>query len=274
MVYTYHVRHYMICCVIFRCNIVTCPAPPSVSHATVSYTTTTYDSGAMYSCNTGYVMTGNAWITCQSDATWTVRPTCALVNCGSPPSISLGTVGACTTTYSSVCRYSCSSGYVMSGSSSITCQANAQWTGPPMCGTSVITCPIASTPPHAVQVGACTTAYNSRCYYNCISGYYMSGNNYTVCTSSGAWSSRPLCTERSSSDDDGGSAMVYVASGAGVLILGGLGVAAFIYRDKLSRIGGRRKPHYSAYSTSSSTLNTTTQSTVDRYVLLIERCYI
>ena len=55
------------------------------------------------------------------------------VSCGSPPSIDNGSPGTPTSTiFGGTVTYSCDTGYTLSGSATITCQASG-WETPPVC---------------------------------------------------------------------------------------------------------------------------------------------
>ena len=57
-----------------------CEAPEAPTDGTVIAPTTTYESVANYSCNTGYNLTGDASRTCGADGAWNGSlPTCAIV---------------------------------------------------------------------------------------------------------------------------------------------------------------------------------------------------
>ena len=56
------------------------------------------------------------------------------ISCGLPPSILNGSPGTpSTTTFGGRVTYSCHSGYTLSGSATIICQASGSWEAPPMC---------------------------------------------------------------------------------------------------------------------------------------------
>ena len=63
-----------------------------------------------------------------------VHCTLGTLSCGFPPSIPNGFPGTPnSTTFGGRVTYSCNSGYILSGSATITCQASGSWEAPPRC---------------------------------------------------------------------------------------------------------------------------------------------
>ena len=122
-----------------------------------SWTHTTFGGWAYYRCYSGYRRSGSSFIRCQASGNWSPRPYCAgnmlgiqhvlkligisfirtmhtAVSCGPPPSIGNGFINSSTgTTFGETTTYSCDSGYTLSGSDNIACQANMTWETPPVC---------------------------------------------------------------------------------------------------------------------------------------------
>jgi sugar lactone lactonase YvrE len=121
---------------------VSCPSLSAPAGGTVSASLRSPGAVATYSCGTGYTLVGAATRTCQSDGTWSgTAPTCAGVDCGPPGAPSNGSVSAPTTTYPSTATFSCSSGFSLSGLTSIACQSNGTWSGAvPTCVCSKTMC--------------------------------------------------------------------------------------------------------------------------------------
>ena len=139
---------------------VSCGFPQYISHGyRGTPTSATYGGTVTYSCDTGYQLSGSATVTCQASGSWSTRPSCTgilhcsfydqikwpvlhmslcsnvtAVSCGYPPSISNGFRGTPThTTYGGTVTYSCDTGYQMSGSATVTCQASGSWSTRPSC---------------------------------------------------------------------------------------------------------------------------------------------
>ncbi|HJL00732.1 MAG TPA: EGF domain-containing protein [Polyangiaceae bacterium LLY-WYZ-15_(1-7)] len=120
------------------CTPVDCGSLPSPTNGSVSFSSTTFGSIASYSCDSGFMMTGgDVARTCQAEGTWSGNaPMCVpeIVDCGSPPSLSGGSVSAPSTTAGSFATYSCSSGRQMAGSDLLYCDADGDWLGAlPVC---------------------------------------------------------------------------------------------------------------------------------------------
>ena len=56
---------------------VDCGMPEDISNGTVTADSTVYDSSAMYTCNSGYVLVGLALRVCEADGSWSnAAPAC------------------------------------------------------------------------------------------------------------------------------------------------------------------------------------------------------
>ncbi len=94
---------------------------------------------AMYSCNTGYQLSGSATAICDMEESdifeWISVPTCiSIVSCNSPPSVPNGSPGTpTTTTVGGTVIYSCNIGYILSGSATVNCEASGSWSIRPTC---------------------------------------------------------------------------------------------------------------------------------------------
>jgi hypothetical protein len=122
-----------------------------------------------------------------------------VVDCGSLGKPTNGSVSAPITTLGSSARYSCDTGYKLTGTETRDCLANGTWSG------SAPTCPLVDCGPLAKPdngaVDAPVTTYNSTATYSCpTTGYVLSGGNETRnCQASGTWSgTAPTCVLLSS----------------------------------------------------------------------------
>lgn len=112
------------------CSLANCGTLVSPSNGTVALSASTYGAVATYSCSTGYSLSGSATRTCQSNSTWSgAAPTCSIVNCGSLPAPTNGSVAASITTYGATAQFSCNAGYSLSSTTNRTCQASGTWSG-------------------------------------------------------------------------------------------------------------------------------------------------
>ena len=148
-------------------------APPALTDGSVDTSRgTTYQSVAVYQCNEGYTLQGQAITACQANGTWSgTTPTCErewperaehikaflkvslhydsiaaiihppsshsspVVDCGSLDDIPDGTVSTPQgTLYRATASYSCNTGYRILGNDTRECRADGRWSGsPPIC---------------------------------------------------------------------------------------------------------------------------------------------
>ncbi|XP_069129181.1 E-selectin-like [Argopecten irradians] len=115
---------------------------------------------------------------------------CLLVDCGTPPTLSGGSIDTSTslTTYPVTRTFSCNTGYTAnSGSGSISCQSSGSWSSLALTCTAVDCGDPTVTEPNGVVNTGCTTLGCSRTF-SCASGYNIGGSVFTVnCQSAGSW---------------------------------------------------------------------------------------
>jgi len=172
----------------------TCPALTNPSNGSVSAPTRNRGDAAVYSCDTGYRLTGSKTRTCQADGTWNLTdPTCTIVDCGALTDPANGSVSASPTTYGSTGTYTCQTGFGLVGTSPRTCQADGTWSdAAPTCNQSY--CPTPPSPTHGTVTTTATTV-GSTGTYACSAGYTLSGTATTTCQSDRTWSATlPTCT--------------------------------------------------------------------------------
>ncbi|KAL4218704.1 calcium ion binding [Mactra antiquata] len=86
-------------------------------------------SQCQYSCNDGYMLTGDSIVTCQTTLEWSNVPHCERVSCEAPDPLTNGTVSCNDETYSygTVCTRSCDPGFDLRGQLFTQCQADGSW---------------------------------------------------------------------------------------------------------------------------------------------------
>ena len=110
-----------------------------------------YEVVATYSCDTGFSLVGMSERSCQSDGTWSgSEPTCEVrmimfkLSCLKPFPHS---VNVCPTlvppangnlvlsgnTFGETAGYTCNTGFILEGDSTLTCGGDGQWSGSPTC---------------------------------------------------------------------------------------------------------------------------------------------
>ncbi|XP_065899217.1 uncharacterized protein [Dysidea avara] len=95
-----------------------------------------YEDSCSFTCNTGYVLTGNGTRTCQSDGSWSDDETiCTDIQCNNLTTPSNGEITSCSSGSIGVgyerdtCSFTCSTGYELTGSGTRTCQSDRNWSG-------------------------------------------------------------------------------------------------------------------------------------------------
>lgn len=180
-----------------RCEIVTCPQPPTVLNSVADVQGLTYLSPVIYRCDTGYELVGQTnIIECIEDGTWDpLPPECHPVECGDPGLIDNALISVPMNTYNSVASYRCKSGYIISGNTTRRCQSNKKWSG------KAPTCyPVSCGQPDDIENGLFEqngNVFGSIATYGCFSGYDIQGTAERTCEANGAWSgSPPGCTKK------------------------------------------------------------------------------
>ncbi len=147
----------------FPHTVVTCTDLTPPTNGNLSTTSLNYQGIATYSCDPGYVLTGNsgsAVRTCQTTSQWSGEaPTCprelamvggsngdqdyitTVVDCG-PLAITNGAVDTSSgTTFMMTATYTCNTGYNIVGSESRICGASGVWSPTaPVCESMLIPC--------------------------------------------------------------------------------------------------------------------------------------
>ncbi|XP_052244072.1 sushi, von Willebrand factor type A, EGF and pentraxin domain-containing protein 1-like isoform X15 [Dreissena polymorpha] len=92
---------------------------------------TVYLSTVTFSCHDGYELVGANTSICTALSTWRPQvPNCKIKDCGPPPDLAHGTCIATSTTFRSIGRCSCTTGYHFTGRNSSTkCLSNGSWRG-------------------------------------------------------------------------------------------------------------------------------------------------
>uniref|UniRef100_A0A8D2KYF7 Sushi domain-containing protein n=1 Tax=Varanus komodoensis TaxID=61221 RepID=A0A8D2KYF7_VARKO len=176
-----------------------CSSPPRVDHGKYSaLESAKYTNGASvkYSCESGYVLIGEATIYCTASGAWSIPvPHCKAMRCPFPPKILHGKYIERDFRYGQSIRYKCDTGYSLVGEELVTCilaGSNAvKWSETPKC--KVVQCKL----PPSIENGAHSnqgTAVFTRgmsVQYTCKPGYTLTGEANLYCSDSGTWSPLP-----------------------------------------------------------------------------------
>ncbi|KAL9960532.1 hypothetical protein ACROYT_G034004 [Oculina patagonica] len=110
--------------------VITCPALPAPPNGTrlgcQGNATMYYNTSCQFSCNNGYIGSGSQVRRCQHNGTWSGQDsTCQIINCTAMAVDPAGQLrmSSCDNHYGSNCNFSCTIGYRLNGSSTVTCVA-------------------------------------------------------------------------------------------------------------------------------------------------------
>ncbi|XP_078075317.1 P-selectin-like [Mustelus asterias] len=162
-----------------------------------------YNSTCDFNCADGFVLRGSERLECGASGEWSAPvPSCEVVQCKKLESRDQVIV-TCSKpiapfSHNSTCDFSCPEGFVLSGSSSVKCEATGQWTTPmPAC--KAVKCDVPESPRNGNMncshpIG--TFSYLSACDFGCVEGFSLNGSVSLQCEESGMWSSLvPVCQE-------------------------------------------------------------------------------
>ncbi|XP_066279080.1 E-selectin-like [Branchiostoma lanceolatum] len=153
----------------------------------------TYGCQMTFSCNSGYQLSGNSAITCQSNGQWSgSRPSCSRVQCPALSAPSHGTISG-SYYYGDTVTFGCSSGYSLQGGATRTCQADKTWSGTqPTCTRK--SCPTLTAPANGGIQGT-SFLFTDVVSFSCNTGYELSGSQSRTCQANQDWTgSQPTCS--------------------------------------------------------------------------------
>ncbi|NWX87799.1 CR2 protein, partial [Nothoprocta pentlandii] len=172
-----------------------CPEPV-IDHGRAEYKSRevyTPRTQVTITCDSGYVLIGQASIECQAGEGWTPQlPFCEKV-CGPPPKIQSGQHSDLRKEhflYGSKVTYSCAEGLSLIGEASIYCTSidgeNLTWSGPaPEC--KVVRCPKPVIAHGGMSPPRHTFPYGEVVIFSCDKGYVLHGSNKTHCGRDSTW---------------------------------------------------------------------------------------
>ena len=179
--------------------VVTCGLPESVTNTKFSATGMTYKSKAVYTCITGYEVSGSMAIVCSDTGKWT-KPLghCSIVECVPlqfPSTLLISTIRR---TYGTAVYVNCVTGHTFTGSAAgrsyirVICMHTGLWSSPlPHC--APINCPSLRSVRYAVK-SSLATQYRSIVSYKCSRGFDLIGTASRICLSTKQWSTpEPYC---------------------------------------------------------------------------------
>ena len=177
------------------CTRIVCSNLPNPSNGQVTFSSGVFvGSRATYTCDSGYLISGQSTRTCQGDGTWTgTAPTCRIIRCGDLSNPSNGRVSISDNIVGGIATYRCNSGYSLDGSETRICQNDGSWSGnAPTCVR--IVCSNLPNPANGQVTFSSGVSVGSRATYTCDSGYFIEGQSTRTCQADGRWTGRaPFC---------------------------------------------------------------------------------
>ncbi|CAL1545259.1 unnamed protein product [Lymnaea stagnalis] len=169
-----------------HCVIVNCTEPVPKPNGSVVYTTLTYQSVALFTCDPGFRLEGRTTLSCTETGQWSDEsPPCSPLDCSNPIKINHGDVVVSGTTFGASAAYSCHVGYTLVGQHQIYCNEQGAWnSSAPSC--EVVDCRTPSGLDNGEVIFSSTT-YLSLATYSCSNGFKLNGQSTVVCMESGSW---------------------------------------------------------------------------------------
>lgn len=172
-----------------QCLVDWCPEAPAITGGKIKISGRRAGSTATYSCDYGYVLTGEDVLSCGLGGEWTGKPpSCRYVDCGTPARPDRGSLLLVnsTTTVGSIVKYDCDDDYwLVNGDGEQTCTKDGKWSGnTPSC--ELITCDTPHVPPASYVVGYDYNVH-STITYHCDPGHILQGEPLLKCLETGDW---------------------------------------------------------------------------------------
>ncbi|XP_003387839.1 PREDICTED: sushi, von Willebrand factor type A, EGF and pentraxin domain-containing protein 1-like isoform X2 [Amphimedon queenslandica] len=175
------------------CSSIDCGPLTDPSNGKVTFDGASVGSSASYTCNEGYILSGNQRRQCLRTGEWTGSdPICRIINCGPLSDPTNGKVRVPSSRFGSNARYSCFTGFTLVGLRLRPCQLDGRWAGnAPIC--EVVRCTVLPKPANGLVTITGTTV-GSKASYSCDRGFELSGKDSRSCNSDGTWSgTEPVC---------------------------------------------------------------------------------
>ncbi|KYO24771.1 hypothetical protein Y1Q_0016592 [Alligator mississippiensis] len=176
-----------------------CPLPPKITHAKhSSQDVETFPPGMSvnYSCEPGYSLVGEGWISCTASGAWSLPlPHCEAITCTNPEIHDGRKLDERGPMYKPGDRvqFECSAGYSLNGSREIQCGEDGAWDPAiPVC--SRVVCGTPNVP--SGRISGLKPVYNPRdtVTVECDLGYAVNGTRESRCQNDGTWDPPvPIC---------------------------------------------------------------------------------
>ncbi|XP_052259365.1 sushi, von Willebrand factor type A, EGF and pentraxin domain-containing protein 1-like [Dreissena polymorpha] len=173
------------------CRLIDC-GDPTPDNGEIMGTSYYLDDVVSVSCDTGYILSGDAVITCQNNSYWTDDPTCTIVDCNALTIANMTIDIGNTTTYGQIAVVKCKYEFSPRGSWAVKCEASGVWNYTHVPDCKLIDCG-SSAPPYG-RVNDTTSTIGTVVGVECDYGRHLVGDAVLVCQQNGHWSGSPICS--------------------------------------------------------------------------------
>ncbi|KAK2150293.1 hypothetical protein LSH36_413g01017 [Paralvinella palmiformis] len=186
-----------------QCVPVTCDEPEIEKAVIQSTKGFSYNETIAISCIEGYVLVGEAKVTCQADMAWSpALPKCVTATCVSPyldngefrvhksPNTGFGYP------FGIVLLFTCNEGYFLEGSETLTCDSDAKWSDEyPVCKPVTCEAPVLDLDHAPIMLPVLDLyKYGDAVRFRCESRYRLVGDEVLYCFDDGLWNGTlPTC---------------------------------------------------------------------------------
>ncbi|WAR13229.1 SVEP1-like protein, partial [Mya arenaria] len=177
-----------------NCTIHDCGELNLTNGNVITSTGTQFEAIASFSCSNGYFLTGSPDATCNATGQWdSPLPNCTIHDCGELNLTNGNVITSTGTQFEATAYFSCSNGYILTGSPDATCNATGQWDSPlPNC--TIHDCGELNLTNGNV-ITSTGTQFEAIASFSCSNGYFLTGSPDATCNATGQWDSPlPNCT--------------------------------------------------------------------------------
>ncbi|KAG5855860.1 hypothetical protein ANANG_G00001150 [Anguilla anguilla] len=174
------------------CVPITCGHPGNPTNGMTHGAKFNLNDIVQFVCNTGYSLEGALTSHCQPNGQWSNSlPTCKTVSCADPGYVENSArqvlpSGPLRFSFQTAVSYTCSPGYYLLGTASLSCQGDGTWDrSKPKC--LLVLCDQPGVPPHG-QVSGDGRTVGSVVRYSCAAQHALIGNATRMCQLNGHWS--------------------------------------------------------------------------------------
>ncbi|XP_052783270.1 uncharacterized protein LOC128219502 [Mya arenaria] len=180
-----------------ECEAVSCGAfGETIENAEMSQDGSNYGDNITVTCYTGYALDGSGIIQCGADRSWSNAPTCGPINCTQlseilPKNVAISVRSINPFSYNVTVELVCKEGYETNSSTSVTCQADGNWTPFPEC--EAVSCGAFGETIMNAETSQYNNSYGDNITVTCYTGYALEGSGSIQCGADKSWSDAPSC---------------------------------------------------------------------------------